>query len=457
MRIRGMLYSLVLAATAGCATVAEEAAAPPSSPDDAAAGVQTVAYKPGDQTETDKLKNTLTPDADAAAPKTTLADWQWPKWGNKDTQALEELQKKYDQLEAQSKYDAYKLWVRDSQIDIVKQSFYYLKLTWVKKSLYNLCANEKDKLAKGLITENDAVFTHFNSAGEHAKDKLDCKAILPPRTGTLERDLAYDRAVVNAVKDFQCDFHAKTSTSACDEARATGWITYEEARKAVCRAGYAAKDDVAITLAEWLKEGQVYWQNLYMSHAMIEKLKTNLKAMLSPEGRENLSDQEIQYYLDIEADAREFAYRLQPSFDAKNSKTFADIAHEFGLLKWIIQSSDKITADDFSALKYDFINLFAELPYRGGPTSEALLKGKLDILESKIEKSSDIAVSEIEAIEQLAVTLRKEIEHARYAYVETEVCRDLFITKLDYNENEEKAAREAAAAADVSSSTGGEQ
>lgn len=156
-----------------------------------------------------------------------------------------------------------------SSLRVLRESFQYVELTWAKKALYSL--------------------------GQYDEDILS-------REGTAETvsTLDYNEATVEAVKNFQCLYHPKASDGTCDKAKTTGWITYPEARAAICTSGYAGQDDTAILLAGWYANGTVFERNLSHANWLVNKLSKNLPALIqnTQEGPDR------EFYLAIESDAR---------------------------------------------------------------------------------------------------------------------------------------------------------
>jgi hypothetical protein len=134
-----------------------------------------------------------------------------------------------------------------------RESLKYVELLWVKKALVTL--------------------DYYDSAA--LRQKGHDKVILAPELDPL---------TIAAVKKFQCKRYADPGAAgsngkACANNRlATGWMTFPEAREAICRAGIEAEDETALRLAEWFAYGLVFNRNLSLSEALIEKLIENLKA-----------------------------------------------------------------------------------------------------------------------------------------------------------------------------------
>ncbi|MEL6506766.1 MAG: hypothetical protein AAFR29_03955 [Pseudomonadota bacterium] len=151
----------------------------------------------------------------------------------------------------------------------LRESFGYVEINWIKKALFSL--------------------DQYNAE--------DLEEFGPAQTvGGLD----YNAATAEAVKNFQCLYYPKASDGTCDQGRTTGWITYPEARAAICTSGYAAKDDTAILLAGWYANGTVFERNLAFANWLVAKLSRNLPQLI--QNAEEGPDRE--FYLAVESDAR---------------------------------------------------------------------------------------------------------------------------------------------------------
>lgn len=151
----------------------------------------------------------------------------------------------------------------------LRESFGYVEINWIKKALFSL--------------------DQYNAK--------DLEELGPEDTiGSLE----YNTATVEAVKNFQCLWHPKASDGTCDQGRTTGWMTYPEARAAICTSGYAGKDDTTILLAGWYANGTVFERNLAYANWLVNKLSRNLPQLI--QNADKGPDRE--FYLAVESDAR---------------------------------------------------------------------------------------------------------------------------------------------------------
>ncbi len=163
---------------------------------------------------------------------------------------------------------------------IGKESLKYVELKWAKKALLSL--------------------KHYNAAAvrERGHDKV-----------ILGAD--YDDLTIAAVKDFQCKKYPPSSNQTCDKLRATGWLTFDEARDAICIAGVGATDEMALLLADWYATGHVFRKDLAVSALIVEQLLRNLKEHIahSP-SHQNGHYYSEDYYIGIENRARVFQGKL---------------------------------------------------------------------------------------------------------------------------------------------------
>jgi hypothetical protein len=225
-------------------------------------------------------------DADAPTRRTAdddlLIEAIWPFCGcsKEEFDALlaahDDLKKKYQTSERE------RLELRRSALT-GRESLKYIDLLWTKKALLTL--------------------GYYKSTGltwiEHDK------VILKPD---------YDAKTIAAVKVFQCARYEKTSGAGglCDVRRRTGWITFPEARDAICMAGIAATDEMGLLLAEWFAYGRVYNKNLRLAETLVSELLTNLKKHLNhTTSQQNNHFYPELYYQDLESRARIFKGKLE--------------------------------------------------------------------------------------------------------------------------------------------------
>ncbi|NWG92328.1 MAG: hypothetical protein HXY21_07435 [Parvularculaceae bacterium] len=216
-----------------------------------------------------------------AADDDLLVDALWPFCGcsKEDYDALlalyDDLKKKYADTERERQE------LRRSALN-GRESLKYVDLLWTKKALLTL--------------------GHYKKTGLTWVDHD--KVILKPD---------YDAKTIVAVKAFQCAEYEKTSGAEklCDVRRETGWITFPEARNAICMAGIAASDEMGLLLAEWFAYGRVYNKNLGLSSALVDALLTNLKKHLNhTTSHQNNHFYPESYYQDLESRARIFKGKL---------------------------------------------------------------------------------------------------------------------------------------------------
>lgn len=163
---------------------------------------------------------------------------------------------------------------------IGKESLKYVEVKWVKKALLSL--------------------NQYNAAAvrERGHDKV-----------ILGSD--YDDLTIAAVRKFQCGKYPLSSNEDCDKLRATGWLTFDEARDAICYAGVSATDEMALLLADWYANGRVFAKDLAVSALIVETLLVNLKEHVThTPSQQNGHFYSEDYYIGVENRARVFQGRL---------------------------------------------------------------------------------------------------------------------------------------------------
>jgi hypothetical protein len=142
-------------------------------------------------------------------------------------------------------------------------------------------------------------------------DLYDAAAVRQKGHDNVITTWVYDSLTIDAVEEYQCRRYGTMTGNDCDSRQATGWLTFWEAREAICSAGLLAEDEVALKLADWLASGYVFNRNLDLSSKIVDELLDNLKLYLSnPNPPKNRYFYERSYYQDIESRARSFKSKL---------------------------------------------------------------------------------------------------------------------------------------------------
>ena len=131
-----------------------------------------------------------------------------------------------------------------SRLDGLNESFAEVNLAWVKKSLETLNHYDADEVngrRNAIIASGD-----------------------------------YNKETIDAAKKFQCGYYPLAIDGECDQTRATGWLTFTEARAAVCNAGYLGTDETSVELAKWYTDNRVFERNTAYANWILNKLQNNL-------------------------------------------------------------------------------------------------------------------------------------------------------------------------------------
>lgn len=114
----------------------------------------------------------------------------------------------------------------------------------------------------------------------HTLGKFDSQKKALARSGGIYRlifENQYKGVVVTAARKWQCDYYESfTYDGACTKEQETGWLTYGEARAAICEAGYEGKNQLAEVVANWYASGIVYEKNLRFADWLTNKAIANL-------------------------------------------------------------------------------------------------------------------------------------------------------------------------------------
>jgi hypothetical protein len=200
------------------------------------------------------------PHAPGAEPSMTPADWS-PFCSNceRDRRALES-----DLAEEKAAHEALK-----DAAAVLRESFGYVRIDWVKAALFN--AGFYDETAVTIDGYEDVI-----------------------------RSLDYNRLTIEAVKRFQCAFYDRAPDGGCDTSQATGWITFLEARSAICEQGLKARDQTAYLLAEWYAYGRVFEQDLGFAYWLVSHYRDALDKQI----KQTTDAAKKDYLLRLHNDAR---------------------------------------------------------------------------------------------------------------------------------------------------------
>ncbi|MEO0399602.1 MAG: hypothetical protein AAF224_09315 [Pseudomonadota bacterium] len=151
----------------------------------------------------------------------------------------------------------------EAAADVYQESFSLITLAWIKAALYY--------------------------GGDY--EGLPIKGSV---LNTVVRSAAYDKHTVSAVKRFQCRYHRQPER--CEDIRASGWITFPEARDLLCRAGYALADpDLTLLVAEWYTDGKVFEKNLPFADVLAQRLIEDTGARLRTETNDDEARRLLQF------------------------------------------------------------------------------------------------------------------------------------------------------------------
>ena len=187
----------------------------------------------------------------------------------------------------------------EAKIEVMENAYSNVEATWVKRSLRFLGKYDDAEVKK---------------AGGFAK---------------IFENSYYDDVTVKAARRFQCDYYGVVSETLCNrDPRATGWLTFPEARAAICHSGYRAVDDTATLLAGWYAYGRVFEQDLPRAWWLLAKAQKELAPLIN-----DSEGDEQAFFLTVESNVRQL-------------KSFID-----KLIETDVNARDDLTDDEKDALE----------------------------------------------------------------------------------------------------------
>ncbi|MGF1545363.1 MAG: hypothetical protein ACFB00_12865 [Parvularculaceae bacterium] len=117
----------------------------------------------------------------------------------------------------------------------------------------------KESLRSSTLVRIDHVKQALFDLGHYDADKNKIIGFHgPDGFNKIIRSQSVDDFAVAAAKRFQCASYPPNNPNECEPSRKSGWLTFFQARHALCLAGYKAQGPAARVVADWFARGKVY-------------------------------------------------------------------------------------------------------------------------------------------------------------------------------------------------------